>query len=449
MGRYPVEACTETVAYQNNSWTDTTNDPRLEAHTTCGEPLASYQSSTIANLEIADVMGLTKEIPVGVEGTWKIVAPIGEDIVEATGDSSLYRAGATGWQIYRETENTDGQTTVEQSCGASTESCALGGAFQATALHARSLSFTARCEAEEYEAGKFFTTCPGGGTIHNVRAGVNYATIVLEDPTVPANVTASHVPVGAQHGTISIDGSATDTLAGLLSLSVVNSEGQTIAGPITVPGGCNYSEFTPCPTSTSELSIPINTETLADGEHQLRIDATNAAHDEGFSAPFTLDVNNHPEEPHNGGSGKSSGEENKSKESGAGNGNASSSPGNTSSNGNSGQGQKEQKPDGKPLPVLSLRLDRLHVHRHYLSLSGTTQTSARGWLRLIFHFIGSRHHESSLVRRVAIHNGRFMIRIALPARCPNKAELAIDYAGDRTIRLTTSHRRISLPMCSG
>jgi hypothetical protein len=271
--------------------------------------------------------------------------------------------------------------------------------------------------------------------------------MVLEDLTPPANVTASHVPAGAQHGTISIDGSATDTLAGLLSLSVVNSEGQTVAGPITVPGGCNYSEFTPCPTSTSELSIPINTETLADGEHQLRIDATNAAHDEGFSPPFTLDVNNHPEEPHNGGSGKSSGEENtKPKESGAGNGNAGNSSGN-GSNGSSGQGRQEENPDGKPLPPLSLQLARLRVHRHYLSLSGTTQTNAQGWLQLTFRFRGSRHHQESRVRRAAIQDGRFTTRIQLPTHCPDKAELAIEYAGDHAVRATTSRRLLRMPAC--
>lgn len=443
VGRYQVEACTEAVAFKNNIWTASTNNGDLETHTSCGEPPAPYQSTTTANLEITDMVALTKEIPVGAEGAWEVKAPAGETIAEVTGYSSLFRNGGNAWQVYRESETTNNEITIEQTCkGVSTDSCGIGGLFQATGLQARRFAFTARCEAEEYEPGKFFTTCPDGALLHDVRAGINYATVTLEDLTPPANITASSIPTGPQHGTISIQGSAEDPLAGLLSLSIINSEGQTVAGPVSVPGGCDYSNFTPCPTSTAGLTVPVDTEKLPEGTDQLRLVATNAAHDEGHSEPFTIDVDNHPaEEPHSGKSGSE--EKPKPKEPSTG----SSQTGNTPGDGNNGeQGQQEQKSASKPLPALHLRLDRPHIHQHHLTLSGTTQASARGWLRLIFRFRGRRRY-ASLARRAAIHDGRFTAHFSLPLRCPDKAEVRVEYAGDSDIHATRSSRRVRLPAC--
>jgi hypothetical protein len=444
VGRYQVEACTEAVSFANDTWTVSTNNSDLETHTSCGEQPAPYQSTVIADLEIADIVGLTKELPVGAEGAWQVIAPAGETIAEVTGYSSLFRTGGDAWQVYRESEATNGKITIEQTCkGVHTDSCGIGGPFQAAGLHARRFAFGARCEAEEYEPGKFFTTCPDGGTIHDVRAGINYATVTLEDLNPPTNVTASSIPAGPQHSTISISGSAEDHLAGLLSLSIIDSERHSVAGPISVPGDCDYSKFVPCPVTASDIAIPLDTEKLPEGEDHLRLVAVNAAHDEGFSEPFTVDVDNRVEEPNGGGGGKSSSEEKpQPKESGTGGGQTGG-----SSSGSGGQTGQEQKSGSKPLPALLLRVGRLRVHRHYLRLSGTTQASALGWLRLIFHFHGPGRHETSLARRVAIHDGHFTARLLLPARCPDETELRIEYSGDRAIRSTNSHRRLPLPAC--
>lgn len=442
-GRYSIEVCTEAVGYQNNIWTVETNDSRLETHTSCGEQPADYQSTEITNLEITDVIGLTEEIPAGAEGAWKVQAPAGETIAEVTGYSSLYRTGGNGWQIYRASEATNGSITIEQSCNEPyVESCGIGGPFQATALHARALIFGLKCEREEYEPGKYLTTCPDGALRHDVRAGVDYATITLEDLNAPTNVTASSIPAGPQHGTISIDGFAEDHLAGLLSLDIIDSEGHTVAGPVA-PGTCDYSKFTPCPVSARGIAMQLDTDKLPEGEDRLRVVAVNAAHDEGFSEPFTVDVDNRVEEPHSGG-GKSSGEE-KSQPKEAGSGGQTG--GSSGSSGSGGQTGQEQKSGSKSLPSLALRLGRVQVHRRYLRLSGTTQTSALGWLRLIFHFRGPRHHEASLTRRVALHDGHFTTRLRLPAGCPDQTELRIEYPGDHAIRASSSQRRLSQPGC--
>jgi hypothetical protein len=443
VGRYQVEACTEAVGYANNSWTVSTNNSDLETHTTCGEAPASYQSTTIANLEVADVIGLTTELPVGAEGAWEVKAPAGATIAEVTGYSSLFRNGGDAWQVYRASEATNGEITIEQTCkGVHTDSCGLGGLFQAAGLHARRFAFTARCEAEEYEPGKFFTTCPDGALLHDVRAGINYATVTLEDPNPPTEVTASQIPTGTQHATMNIDGSATDTTAGLLSLSVIDNTGQTVAGPISA-GTCDYSKLTPCPT-TANLSIPINTESLPDGNDQLRLVATNAAHDESTSQPFAIEVENHPisEEPQGG---RSLGEKKTQPKQPGG---SSGQPAGGSSEGGKAQTNSGQKStSSKQLPALVLRLLGLHLHRHTLHLNGTTQSSAQGWLRLTFRFRDPRDHVLSIVRRAAIHHGHLTTRLRLPAYCPRHVELRIQYPGDRHVRATSTHHQLRLPAC--
>jgi hypothetical protein len=271
----------------------------------------------------------------------------------------------------------------------------------------------------------------------------NYATVTLEDPNSPTEVTASQIPTGAQHATININGSATDTTAGLLSLNIINKAGQTIAGPISA-GTCDYSKLTPCPT-TANLSIPINTESLPDGNDQLRLAATNAAHDESTSQPFTIEVNNHPisKEPQGGGS---SGEEKtQPKQPGGSSGQPAGGGSSESGKAQSGSGQKSTS--NKQLPTLVLRLLGLHLHGHTLHLNGATQSSAQGWLRLTFRFHDPRDHDFSIMRRAAIHHGHLTTRIRLPAYCPRQAELRIQYPGDRYVRATSTHHQLRLPAC--
>jgi hypothetical protein len=448
-GYYQVEACTEAVGYKNNSWTASTNDARLETHTSCGEPPAAYQSTAIANLEIADIIGLPEEIPVGAEGAWTFLAPAGTTIAEATGYASLYRNGGNGWQVYRQSEDTDGTVTVEQTCNEPyTESCGLGGIFQATALHARSLSFGAQCAAEEYEPSKFFTTCPDGALRHDVRAGIDYATVTLEDLTPPSNVMASSVPSGARHGNITIEGSATDTIAGLLSLSVINQAGQTVAGPVNVPGGCDYSQLNPCPTTASNLQISIETTTLPEGENQLRLEATNAAHDEATSTPFDIDVDNQPpskgpEKPGTGGTGPGeTGGTTHGQETGTGN------PGDPSSSKEAATGSgSKTTPSKEPPPTLPIQL-HTHLQHRWILINGTTPITAKGELSLKLTAKRSARHTWSAGRRVPLRDGHFTTRLQLPKRsCLRDVSLQVAYGGNRYFNETTKLNRLPALDC--
>lgn len=446
VGRYQVEACTEAVGFQNNSWTVSTNNSDLETHTSCGEPPAPYQSTTIANLELTDIVGLAEELPVGAEGAWQVLAPAGATIAEVTGYSSLFRNGGDAWQVYRESEATNGEITVEQTCkGVHTDSCGIGGLFQATALHARRFAFGALCEAEEYEPGKFFTTCPDGALLHDVRAGINYATVTLEDPTPPSAVTVSGIPSGAQHGTITIHGSATDTIAGLLSLSIINDSGQTVAGPVSA-GSCDYSKLTPCPTSANDLEIPLDTENLPEGENQLRLIAVNAAHDETLSTPFTIDVENHPAGPptkpgkNGGGNEEPSGTPSPP----AGQPPDSSSGGGSTSNSSKGNGTSTTtKPQPTALSTLKIHLDKPRLQNHWLTITGSTPANAHGLLHITIK-LGTTH--SARNRSAAIVRGRFSLRIKLGNHVhPHSVTLKTYYAGSPQYRPSTMLAEFALP----
>ncbi len=307
-GQFSVEACTGPVNYENRSWTFTTDNPSyIEAHSTCGEPPLSGDPPTLANLTLGDTLG-AYGVPVGASGSWTFKAPDGTSIAEVSGSDTLMKVGGNhGWNVYLQSEDFEGHTQLAQTCATSPaeDECAAGGPFQITGLDAQTVTIGAECDAEEYAPGKSYITCARGNEFgHAVRAGLNYVTVTLNDTTPPTEATASNIPTEPQHGTVTINGSATDTIAGLLTLTAINSEGQPIGAPVSV-GACNYALLTPCPTHASNVPIPLDTGELPEGKDQIRVLATNAAHDQATSPPYTLTVANaphsgQPPEPTNG-----------------------------------------------------------------------------------------------------------------------------------------------------
>lgn len=442
-GRYNVEACTTAVGYVNLSWEARTSNPTyIETHTGCGEEPANYGSSTLTNLELGDVTGLSEEIPVGTEGTWSVTAPTGTMIAEVNGYSSLYRQGHS-WHVYRETENTNGETSIESTCdNVTTNACALGGAFQATALKARSMTLGVLCTPEEYEPGKYFTTCPDGALMHDVRAGIAYATVTIDDPNAPEAVAAGNIPSGPQHGVVNIAASAMDSAAGVLSLSVVTKAGEVVGGPVA-PGACDYSRLTPCPTHAENLPVSIETEKLPDGQNELRVAATNAAHDESYSAPFMLTVENHPPQPKEEGS-NGSGETTPGKQEG--------SRGTTGTGGQSGSGTATQAAGDSTsqgagsatstalLPFLAVRV-KTHLRRRRLTVECLTPRNAAGWLWLQISGRSSDRHnwESRRIGR-RLHHGLIRATVTLPRLGrPHVLKLMVLYPGSKLYR-RTMHR---------
>ncbi len=444
-GRYNVEACTEAVDYANNSWEASTNNPSyIETHTSCGETPAAYSSSTLANLELGDIVNLTEGVPVGTEGRWKIAAPEGTEIVEVNGYSSLYRQGRS-WHVYRESENTKGELNVESTCDSvTTFTCALGGIFQATALKARSMTFGALCTAEEYEPGKYFTTCPNGALAHDVRAGVAYTIVTIEDLNPPEKIIASNVPSEPQHGTVNINASAIDTAAGLLSLAVVTKTGEVVGGPTTV-GACDYSQPTPCPTQTENLAIPIDTKKLPNGQNELRVEAVNAAHDQNYSTPFTITVENPPpksKEENPNGNEETAQTKQESSQNTINTDTTSQVNGSPSTPQNLTSGNTSQT---KLLSLLPIHI-RAHTSRGKLIIEGSAPKHATGWLWLrINGTLSNKHYWKPKQIYNKIDKGYFQAVIALPSQLyPVQLKLTIVYPGNKAFRRTVHNTNLHL-----
>lgn len=446
-GSYNVEACTAAVGYANHSWSVTINNPTyLAAHEECGEGPADYETNTLSNLELGDAIGLSENVPVGTEGKWEVKAPAGTSIAEVTGYSSVYRQGPS-WHVYRETENSKGEVDLESSCdGVETHVCALGGPFQATNLQARTMTIGALCTPEEYEPGKYFTTCPDGALVHDVRAGIAYATVTINDPNPPETILANNIPSGPQHGEINIAASATDPAAGLLSLTVVTKTGEPV-GASRSPGACDYSRLTPCPTSTSNLSLPIDTEKLPNGQNELQVEATNAAHDHAYSTPFTVTVENptttSKEEPLNPEEVTTGNEQPQSS--------TNSGPTQANSDGSTSINGHTTTPSDAAgttiLPLLPVHIRARIAHHKLLMIEGTAPRQANGWISLQIDATlnDGRHFKPRRIRR-QLKKGAFRASLSLPMLGrPAILRMTITYDGGRSFRRTVHHARFSLP----
>ncbi len=443
-GTFPVEACTSSVGYENHIWAFSTNNPTyIESHTTCGETPVSGNPPKLVNLSLGDTLG-AGGVPVGTKGEWTFTASTGETISEVAGSDSLMKVGGNmGWNVYLESEDAEGHTHLEQTCATSAEEneCAVGGPFQVPGLKAKTVTIGAECDAEEYEPGHHFTTCARGNEFgHAVRTEFDDVTVMLDDPTPPSNVSGSNIPNGAQHGTITINGAATDTIAGLLSLSVIDKNNKIIGGPVTVPGGCDYSQMTPCPTNAASLQLPVDTEELPDGTNEIRVLATNAAHDQETSSPYTITVENHPTGGGGGGGGTTGGT----------GGGTTGGTGGTNGQGSGIATNHEEPPSNKTggqgmtgLPLLPLKLTKTRVQHGELRLFGTSPILARAVVRITLAGQQHRHHPRAVQSTVKLNRPHFRCSIRLPSAWRHvRANIEILYRGGTTYRLTAIHRTV-------
>ena len=419
-GTYEVGACTESVGYVNNSWhLFDSNSHYLEDKLACREEPSHELSAKLSNLAVGDVIG-AGDPPVGVEAGWSFAAPFGATISEIKGLDDLFKDTDNSWEVAL--KNGNGEVLGGQTCFVELRSsfyCEVSGTFQASGIDTETVVIGVSCS----ENG--FHDCPDGATIHNVRAELDYAIVTINDPAVPSSVISFQVPPGSQRGVVSILGSAVDDTAGLLSLSVVNSANEVVGGPVSVPGGCNYSFTTPCPTKAEDLAIPLDTTKLPNGQNQIRVEATNAAHDEGFSPAYTLDVENSlPKQE--GGTGPPA-------EGGSGSG--SKSGGSNQSGTSSGAGgppssasimQKSQP----LLPALSVKAKAARSLRGYVVVSGLVSKGATGFLNLTVHGTRESRHVWTYKAVASITNGRFSVRFR-PPKAVNRhtIDIGLSYAG--------------------
>jgi hypothetical protein len=325
-------------------------------------------------------------------------------ITEVVGSGDWFKDTNNDWEVFL--RDASGVTLGGQTCTVEpgTGYCEKAGVFQETALDTQSLTLGMLC------VGSTFGNCPDGATLHEVRVELDEATVTISDPVTPTGITGE-VPSAPQHGTVSISGAATDMAAGLLSLSVVNSSNEVIGGPVAVPGTCDYSFVTPCPTKAEGVSIPIDTTKLPNGQNEVRVEATNAAQDEGFSPVYMLEVENvAPKESSGGASGSyetTSGESSGSKVSPG--GTAGAVPGGTSSSLSS-----IMPVATVPLTTIAIDATSRGSRSGYLLLSGRISGGVTGLISICAEARErGGHHWMRHVKAVVGH-GRFHVRIRLP-----------------------------------
>jgi uncharacterized membrane protein YgcG len=437
-GEYEVSACTESVGYVNNSWHSfDSNSHYLEVHSGCNEEPTHELSANLSNLAVGDVLG-AGDPPVGVEAGWAFAAPAGTTISEVNGSDDLFKDTDNSWGIYL--KDAGGKILGGQTCIVELGNsfyCEVAGVFQGSGIATSSLAIGLACTENS------FHNCPGGATVHDVRAGLDYATVGIRDELAPTGIVGSQIPSGSQHGTISILGSASDAAAGLLSLSVVNGANVVVGGPVSAPVPCDYSFATPCETEVKDLSIPVDTTKLPNGRNLIRVEATNAAHDEGFSDPYEITVEN------GGGGGSSQGGGGGTSGGGAG-GSGGSTGGGAGATGtvqpkvgspSGGSVSTPSNPGSVGALALQSAIFDLRVvrpTRQSIELSGRISKAATGKIALLAsaHLKGSHIWTRDLSARIS--GGEFKARLRLPADIGRHTiAIRLTYPGDARYREAT------------
>jgi hypothetical protein len=402
---YEIGACTESVGYVNNSWSYfNASTVYLEDSSSCHQAPVYGLSPNLANLAVGDVLGVG-DPPVGEEAGWRFTAPPGTKISEVRGSDDLFKDNNNDWNVYL--EDGSGSVLGGQTCSVDAQAsyyCEVAGVFHEPGINASSLRIGVKCTLNSAN------NCPDGATVHDVRAELDEAVVTINDPVAPTDVTGE-VPSGPQHGTISISGAATDMAAGLLSLSVVNSSNEVIGGPVAAPGTCDYSFVTPCPTKAEGLSIPIDTTKLPNGQNEVRVEATNAAQDEGFSTAYMLEVENVA--PKESGGGASGGGETTS---GEGSGSKASSGGGAGAvqGGTSSSSPLIMPVATSPLETIAIYATSRRSRDGGLLLSGRVSGGVTGLISISVEARRGALHRWRRHVSVAIGHGRFQTRIRLP-----------------------------------
>jgi len=293
---YDVTTCADSPgAPFNQSWVGSSSDPVLiNLSQTC--PPSGRESGLL----IQDAQGGAPTTPVGAHAEWLFAAPSGTTITRLRALRWAVAVGDPGWFVYLRSS-----AGPLESCSPSLGPfvCELGLPGQSSGqplpvqvdfpnLNATSLAAGIACVTAQ-------STCANGSDHHNVGLSLQGATVTLDDPTLPQFT--------------SLTGGLTDSrnwLRGRQLLGVQVAEGVSGVSRVTasvdgasLPGaplafGCDYTKPVPCPLS-AQASFGLDTATLADGEHQVKVSANSASPDPTgqISQTFTIATDNTPPTP--------------------------------------------------------------------------------------------------------------------------------------------------------
>lgn len=271
---YNVRACADAPAHVNNSWTPTNAAPtKLEVDSGCGlEPSQG--------LFVRDLLAVP-DTPASSGAAWVFSAPPQTTISAVSYSRWLYKSPDDNWEptIRVDDNAVDACRIIASSCSVGSE----GGEQRALQdLRALTLELSVRCLASP--SGH----CGNGGTLHAVQAVLYGATVTLSDPSTPTltNLNGSLLAGGYLTGSKSVTFDANDNTGIRTARLYVDG-----AAPQDTTYACDFTYAVPC-SNKSNARIDLDTTTIADGSHTLRVAAVDPAGNETKSASQTIFVDN-------------------------------------------------------------------------------------------------------------------------------------------------------------
>ena len=253
-------------------------------------PLAG---STFSGLVATDQLGSGDYLP-GQRGGFTVSAPVGTTITRIAA-RRYFGKRDVAWSVAVRSA----QGLILETCTydpATTDSCSLGvgsdpqhatNSVVYSQLGTSSVDFGFVCEPTSASA------CGQDLVQHQVWMVIYDATVTIEDPVGPV--------LGPATGALFGSGGSGGWHKGVESAGVGASDASGIARTAVKVGGssygvvgqaCDYTQVRPCPGSVSTMHA-VDLGQIADGVHELRVSATDAAGQETLSAPVALKVDGH------------------------------------------------------------------------------------------------------------------------------------------------------------
>jgi len=292
-GTYDVTACHLAAGNVNNAFVAVNgNAPSVPADAVHVETVDSCASSALdtGGLRADDVLQVVSGTPTGRIARWRLAAPAGLSITHVQAWSYIKDQTDEFWTPFLHTF----EGSVLQTC-----EITPGGGFCDDGLHQYSSGVSPNIDAVVNATGLELgiscdptsgSFCGGGFSLHRALATLFAARVTITETTGPtlSNLSGALVaPGGALSGMQTATFDAAD--ASGISATRVYVDGT----PVSSARACDYTFARPC-TDAPAVTVSVNTATLANGPHTIRLAAVNAAGVETRSAAVTINVYNPP-----------------------------------------------------------------------------------------------------------------------------------------------------------
>lgn len=283
---YVVTACDVAPdGFTNDSWTYSESVAgRFDHASGCSDP----PGGEYAGLYLRDTLNIGTNAPSGTSAYWTFAAPATTTISAITYSRHLRTFGDDGWRAELLADNSPlevCQTSgIETQCDRGTTG---GASVSFSGLIAAQLQVGGRC-APQAPA----TSCTHGGTLHRLITTIYGASVTLSDTTFPSVSTmgGSIAAGGWLRGPQTVTASGSDA-TGVSRLELLEGS----AALRDDQRSCDYTKPAPCTNPGGQVDAswaPLNTATLTDGSHLLRVRVRDAAGNATESSSISIDTDN-------------------------------------------------------------------------------------------------------------------------------------------------------------